>query len=36
MKCALFGKTGLRVSQIALGTGNFRTGWGHGANPYYR
>ena len=28
-----FGKTGLRVSQLALGTGNFGTGWGHGADP---
>jgi aryl-alcohol dehydrogenase-like predicted oxidoreductase len=26
-----FGRTGLRVSQIALGTGNFGTRWGHGA-----
>ena len=33
MKYTLFGKTGLRVSQIALGTGNFGTGWGHGADP---
>lgn len=33
MKYAPFGKTGLRVSQIALGTGNFGTGWGHGATP---
>jgi len=32
MKYTLFGKTGLRVSQLALGTGNFGTGWGHGAN----
>ncbi|RJG46298.1 aldo/keto reductase [Mesorhizobium sp. DCY119] len=32
MKYTLLGKTGLRVSQIALGTGNFGTGWGHGAN----
>ncbi|KJU79915.1 oxidoreductase [Ectopseudomonas oleovorans] len=24
-------RTGLRVSQLALGTGNFGTGWGHGA-----
>jgi hypothetical protein len=31
MKYTLFGKTGLRVSQLALGTGNFGTGWGHGA-----
>jgi aryl-alcohol dehydrogenase-like predicted oxidoreductase len=28
-----FGKTGLHVSQLALGTGNFGTGWGHGADP---
>lgn len=33
MKYVLFGKTGLRVSQLALGTGNFGTGWGHGADP---
>ncbi len=33
MKYTTFGKTGLRVSQIALGTGNFGTGWGHGAGP---
>ena len=33
MKYTVFGKTGLRVSQIALGTGNFGTGWGHGADP---
>jgi aryl-alcohol dehydrogenase-like predicted oxidoreductase len=33
MKYAPFGKTGLKVSQIALGTGNFGTGWGHGADP---
>lgn len=26
------GKTGLQVSQFALGTGNFGTGWGHGAD----
>ncbi|WP_223162322.1 aldo/keto reductase [Salinicola halimionae] len=31
MKYTTFGKTGLRVSQLALGTGNFGTGWGHGA-----
>lgn len=31
MKYTAFGKTGLRVSQVALGTGNFGTGWGHGA-----
>ncbi|MCH4024467.1 MAG: aldo/keto reductase [Acetobacter sp.] len=33
MKYTVFGKTGLRVSQIALGTGNFGTGWGYGADP---
>lgn len=33
MRYTPFGKTGLRVSQIALGTGNFGTGWGHGADP---
>ncbi|QEL26407.1 aldo/keto reductase [Bosea sp. F3-2] len=33
MKYTPFGNTGLRVSQIALGTGNFGTGWGHGADP---
>lgn len=31
MKYVPFGKTGLRVSQIALGTGSFGTGWGYGA-----
>ncbi|SNS01188.1 Predicted oxidoreductase [Methylobacillus rhizosphaerae] len=33
MKYTIFGKTGLQVSQVALGTGNFGTGWGYGANP---
>ncbi|AMZ71201.1 MULTISPECIES: aldo/keto reductase [Pseudomonas] len=33
MKYASFGKTGLSVSQVALGTGNFGTGWGYGADP---
>lgn len=33
MKYVSFGKTGLQVSQFALGTGNFGTGWGHGAEP---
>ncbi|SHL99323.1 aldo/keto reductase [Phytopseudomonas punonensis] len=33
MKYAAFGNTGLQVSQLALGTGNFGTGWGHGADP---
>lgn len=27
-----FGRTGMRVSAIALGTANFGTGWGHGAD----
>jgi aryl-alcohol dehydrogenase-like predicted oxidoreductase len=32
MQYTTFGRrTGLRVSQLALGTGNFGTGWGHGA-----
>lgn len=32
MKYRIFGRhTGLRVSELALGTGNFGTGWGHGA-----
>ena len=30
MNDQLFGQTGLNVSQIALGTGNFGTGWGYG------
>ncbi|WP_070885720.1 aldo/keto reductase [Pseudomonas argentinensis] len=33
MKYAAFGNTGLQVSQLALGAGNFGTGWGHGADP---
>jgi aryl-alcohol dehydrogenase-like predicted oxidoreductase len=33
MKYTVFGSTGLRISQLALGTGNFGTGWGHGADP---
>lgn len=32
MNYTAFGNTGLRVSQIALGTGTFGTGWGHGAS----
>ncbi len=32
MKYVAFGNTGLRLSQVALGTGNFGTGWGHGAD----
>lgn len=31
MKYAAFGTTGLRVSQLALGTASLGTGWGHGA-----
>lgn len=34
MKYKIFGsKTGLRVSEFALGTGNFGTRWGHGTEP---
>jgi len=34
MRYATFGRrTGLRVSEYALGTGNFGTGWGAGADP---
>lgn len=33
MKYTAFGKTGMQVSQVALGTGNFGTGWGYGADP---
>lgn len=32
MQYVNFGRTGLSVSQIALGTGNFGTGWGYGAD----
>lgn len=32
MNYQLFGQTGLNVSQIALGTGNFGTGWGYGSS----
>lgn len=31
MRYKLFGPTGLRVSELTLGTGTFGTGWGHGA-----
>jgi aryl-alcohol dehydrogenase-like predicted oxidoreductase len=32
MRSKGFGRrTGLRVSELALGAGNFGTGWGHGA-----
>ncbi|WP_186055118.1 aldo/keto reductase [Burkholderia gladioli] len=34
MRYSLFGKhTGLRVSELVLGAGNFGTRWGHGAEP---
>lgn len=34
MRHKIFGQqTGLRVSELALGTGNFGTGWGYGAEP---
>lgn len=34
MQYKTFGRrTGLRVSEFALGTGNFGTGWGHGSEP---
>jgi aryl-alcohol dehydrogenase-like predicted oxidoreductase len=33
MKYVPFGRTGLIVSQAILGTGNFGTRWGHGADP---
>lgn len=34
MRYKLFGRhTGLRVSELVLGTGNFGTRWGHGAEP---
>jgi aryl-alcohol dehydrogenase-like predicted oxidoreductase len=32
MRYKIFGQTGLRVSAIALGTGNFGKGWGYGAD----
>ncbi|WP_371833358.1 aldo/keto reductase [Ferirhizobium litorale] len=32
MRYRIFGKTGLRVSSLALGTGNFGTGWGYGSS----
>ncbi len=32
MHYRIFGKTGLRVSQLALGTGNFGKGWGYGSD----
>lgn len=32
MKYTSFGDTGMQVSQMALGKGNFGTGWGYGAD----
>lgn len=32
MDYVTFGRTGLQVSNLALGTGNFGTGWGYGAD----
>jgi aryl-alcohol dehydrogenase-like predicted oxidoreductase len=32
MRYRVFGRTGLRVSTLALGTGNFGTGWGYGSD----
>ncbi|WP_395945522.1 aldo/keto reductase [Brevundimonas sp.] len=31
MQYTTFGRTGLQLSRLALGTGNFGTGWGYGA-----
>ena len=34
MRYKIFGRhTGLRVSELALGAGNFGTRWGHEAEP---
>jgi len=33
MRYTLFGHTGLRVSELALGTGTFGTAWGWGSKP---
>ncbi|WP_159230857.1 aldo/keto reductase [Mycolicibacterium vanbaalenii] len=33
MRYRYLGRSGLRVSTLCLGTGNFGTGWGHGADP---
>ena len=32
MRYRVFGNTGLRVSALALGTGNFGKGWGYGSD----
>lgn len=33
MRYRVFGRTGLKVSTLALGTGNFGKGWGYGSDP---
>ncbi|WNG17934.1 aldo/keto reductase [Cystobacter fuscus] len=33
MRYKYLGRSGLRVSNMSLGTGNFGTAWGHGASP---
>lgn len=33
MRYRTFGRTGLRLSSLILGTGNFGTGWGYGTEP---
>tara|TARA_R110001583_G_scaffold189565_1_gene352857 strand:- start:85886 stop:86194 length:309 start_codon:yes stop_codon:yes gene_type:complete len=33
MNYTAFGSMGIMVSELALGTGSFGTGWGHGADP---
>lgn len=33
MDYTTFGRSGLQLSRLALGTGNFGTGWGYGADP---
>ncbi len=32
MRYRIFGRTGLKLSTLALGTGNFGTGWGYGSD----
>ncbi|MFE2500266.1 aldo/keto reductase [Streptomyces scopuliridis] len=32
MRYRFLGRSGLRVSELSLGTGNFGMGWGHGAH----
>lgn len=33
MDYVTFGRTGVQLSRLALGTGNFGIGWGYGADP---